>query len=138
MGESAIVRLMEAIGYPDRIADGSASSCTFRVDDGEVLVEASPDGRLILKRRITSDGEAIVRLAEYAPGRMLRENAVLSVERGGDDAAAFLWQETQAQAGTLALQRFFETFMDSWDWWHARVEEEGTEAPVFPSVMIRP
>ena len=90
MGNAAIQRLIEAIGYPDRVPDGDATSCTLRVDDGEVRVEVEED-RLMLKRVITSDGEAIARLAGYVPGRMLRENAVLAVacpcgRRGGGDA----------------------------------------------------
>lgn len=137
MGNAAIQRLIEAIGYPDRVPDGDATSCTLRVDDGEVRVEVEED-RLMLKRVITSDGEAIARLAGYVPGRMLRENAVLAVEREGSAATAFLWQETAASDGALALRRFFETFLDAWDWWHARVDEEVAATPVFPDVMIRP
>ena len=138
MREAAIDRFLEAIDYPDRVAEDGSSSALLRVDGEEIAVEVS-DGRLMLKRRLTGDGEMIARLVEYAPGRMLRDNAVLAVERGGEEAAAFLWQEIPAQSSDAMLVRFFETFMDSWDWWNARLEKvEESAAPLFPEVLIRP
>lgn len=137
MRDNAINRLLGAIGYPDTVPDGNGASCELRVDGESIIVEVA-EGRLILKRRLTDDGEMIAQLAEYAPGRMLRDNAVLAVERGGEDASAFLWQEISAQVSDVALVRFFETFMDSWDWWNARLENTEQSAPLFQEILIRP
>ena len=84
------------------------------------------DGRLVLSHALTDDARLVAPLAAYAAGRMLRESAVLAY----GDGKAFLWQEAPADAGTVELTRLFESFMDSCDWWGARVDalREGGEA----------
>lgn len=133
MAKTAIERMAEAIGYPDRMSEGTLLA-TLRVDGAEVTAAVTGE-RLVLSQRLTDDADKLPLLAGYAAGRMLREEAVLAY----GDGAAFLWQDVSARAGDQALVRLFESFMDSCDWWRARVE--GTrekERAEFPEMMIRP
>ena len=87
---------------------------------------------------LTSDAVLLPRLAEYAAGRMLREDAILSWGSEG----VFLWQEASADASAVAFRSLFESFLDSCDWWRARVDAlRGGEASVSGEnemMMIRP
>lgn len=107
---------------------------TLRVDGAEVSAAVAGE-RIILSQRLTDEADRMPALAGYAAGRMLREEAVLAY----GDGAAFLWQDASVRASDQALVRLFESFMDSCDWWRARVkgtrEEERAE---FPEMMIRP
>ena len=136
MARTAIERLAEAIGYPDRVPEG-ALVATLRVDDAEVSAAVAGD-RLVLSQRLTGDADSLPALAGYAVGRMLREDAVLAY----GDGAAFLWQDAPADAGEQVLVRLFESFMDSCDWWRERVAErrgEGAAAGMpLAEMMIRP
>ena len=133
MAKSAIERLAEAIGYPDRVPEGSLMA-TLRVDGAEVTAAVTGD-RLVLSQRLTDAADKLPALAGYAAGRMLREEAVLAY----GDGAAFLWQDASAGASEQALVRLFESFMDSCDWWRARVEgPRAEEKAEFPEMMIRP
>ena len=147
--KSAIERLIEAIGYPER-APAGALSFTLQVDGADVLAEER-SGRLRLTLSLSDDENLFPKFAAYAAGRMLRETATLTVGElpVGAKAAAdqpsgnltlFLWQDVSASAGGHALARLFETFMDSCDWWRARVEERsGEEERTQPELyMIRP
>ena len=147
--KSAIERLIEAIGYPER-APAGALSFTLQVDGADVLAEER-SGRLRLTLSLSDDENLFPKFAAYAAGRMLREEATLAVgERaaGSNSAAAqssagqtlFIWQDVPASAGGHALARLFETFMDSCDWWRARVEEQnGSVERTTPELfMIRP
>ncbi len=125
--------MAEAIGYPDRMPEGSLTA-TLRVDGAEVSATVAGE-RIVLSQRLTDEADRMPALAGYAAGRMLREEAVLAY----GDGAAFLWQDASARASDQALVRLFESFMDSCDWWRARVE--GTreeERAEFPEMMIRP
>ena len=107
---------------------------TLRVDGAEVTAAVTGE-RLVLSQRLTDDADKLPLLAGYAAGRMLREEAVLAY----GDGAAFLWQDVSARAGDQALVRLFESFMDSCDWWRARVEgAREKERAEFPEMMIRP
>ena len=126
-GKNPVNRFLAAIEYPDRMPDGEALF-TLRVDGSEVFAEEF-DGRLVLYRKLTDDDSLLPTLADYAVGRMLKEDAALSYGQaagalGGsaDGSSAFLWQDVRADADAGALLRFFETFMDSCDWWRARVD----------------
>ena len=133
MAKTAIERMAEAIGYPDRMSEGTLSA-TLRVDGAEVSAAVTGE-RIILSQRLTEEADRLPALAGYAAGRMLKEEAVLAY----GDGAAFLWQDVSARAGDQALVRLFESFMDSCDWWRARIE--GTrekERAEFPEMMIRP
>ena len=142
--KNAIERLIRAIGYPDKVS-GGAVSFMFRVDGMEVNAEEN-DGRLVLSYALTNDDTLLPMLAAYAAGRMLKESATLAygVVAGLKPAAqpanrqAFLWQDASADAH--GLLRLFETFMDSCDWWRARLEpRSGADGPSpFSEVMIRP
>ena len=155
-GSTPSERLAAAIGYPERISKGSVSA-VLRVDGVEIATEEM-DGRLVLSCGLTDDESLLPTLAVYAAGRMLKEDATLSVRsstaRQPDGSAgsfssakpsgcqAFLWQDAPANASAHELLRFFETFMDSCDWWRARVEAlrgNGAEETAAPeAVMIRP
>lgn len=125
---------VKSIDYPEEVPVG-ATSFTLQVDGAEIVATAA-GGALRLVCRLTDDAAELPRLAEYAAGRMLREDAALACDGNG----AFLWQETAAAADAHALRRTFETFADSCDWWRARLEERpaDAEAPSFPEMMIRP
>ncbi len=134
MATGFIERLKTAIGYPDGVPDG-ASSFVFRVDGAEVQATESDDA-LLLVYNLDAQDDDLPQLADWAVGRMLREDAALSVTNAG---RPFLWQEVPSKSGAAALRRCFETFMDSCDWWRARLEERsGDGAPHFPDVYIRP
>ena len=132
---SSVQRLVEAIGYPERAPD-AAVSFTLLVDGGEVSVRAE-GGRVFLSRALTCAEDCLPRLAALAPGRMLREEATLAAEPG-PDGGAFLWQDAPDTADARALQRLFESFCDSCDWWLERVREFSEPAPEIPPMMIRP
>ncbi len=132
---SHLDRFLSAIGYPERAPDGAASF-SILVDGGEVLLRAEP-GRLLFSRALACGEEDLPRLASLAPGRMLREEAVLAAEPG-PDGAAFLWRELPADASAAAMQRAFESFCDSCDWWLERVGEFAEPEPEIPPMMIRP
>ena len=135
MGE-AIERLVEAIRYPGKVPEG-AVSFAMRVDDIELLAEEI-DGRIVMSWRLSGDDAELPKLAEYAAGRMLRERAALAYENEG--RTAVLWQDAPADAEDRELTRFFETFMDSCDWWRARLDDmRGEGGPVAEEeVLIRP
>jgi len=159
VGRNAADRLLAAIGYPERISDTGAPF-TLRVDGREVFVEESA-GRIVLSIVLTEDDSLIPKLAAYAAGRMLREDATLafgsfevSKFRGLEGTASkppnlqtsklpsscvFLWQDAPVDANDRTLVRLFESFVDSCDWWRARVEEwvKGETVEMSESV-IRP
>ena len=110
-------RFLAAIGYPERMSSGSAHF-TLRVDGMEVVADER-DGRIVLSYALTGDDSMLPVLAGYAAGRMLHEDAVLAYE--ASDHQAFIWQDAPSDAGARELVRFFETFMDSCDWWRERV-----------------
>ena len=143
-GKTSIERLLTAIGYPERMSKDSVSF-TLRVDGAEVVAEEM-DGRLVLLCSLTDDETLLPTLAMYSAGRMLKEEATLSygiVEgRRAGGLTTFLWQDASVDADAHGLLRLFETFMDSCDWWRARVEAlrgNGTvETSVPETMMIRP
>ncbi len=126
--------MAEAVGYPDKVP-ADASSFVFRVDGAEVKA-FSLEGAVRLVYEIDADEDDLPTLADWAVGRMMREEAVLAAASSGKP---FLWREISAKADDAELRRFFETFLDSCDWWRARMDERKSGgAPRFPSVMIRP
>ncbi len=135
MAKSAIERLVEAVGYPERVPAGAVSS-TLRVDGMEIAAKEQ-EGRIRLEYVVTHDESLLPSLATYAAGRLLREDAALAWGDG-----AFIWQDADAGADARSLLRFFETFMDSCDWWRARVDalggREGVPSSGPETFMIRP
>ena len=133
--KTAIGRLIDAIGYPERAPEGAASF-TLRVDGMEIIAEER-DGRLILSRILTDSDDLVPTLTGYAAGRLLREEAVLAADP--HTHGAFLWQDAPATADAQSLVHLFETFLDSCDWWRARVAGETTNtSESVPEMMIRP
>ena len=130
-----VERFLSAVGYPEKASDG-ATSFPLLVDDGEVLVRAE-GVRLVLSRVLSREAEDLPRLASFVPGRMLREEAVLAAEPG-PDGAAFLWRDLPGDASAAAMQRAFESFCDSCDWWLDRIAEFSAPEPEIPPMMIRP
>lgn len=136
----AIERLAQAIEYPDEIPADSVDY-SFSADDLEIRAQEA-NGRLTLSGTVFvpprdgSGDETLVKLADYAAGRILREEAVLAWDPSG--GAAMLWQEFPADARTEDLRRFFEVFMASLDWWRDRAENEGEMKPQLPEFVIRP
>ena len=133
MSGTRLERFLKSIGYPDRISDGS-SSFAMRVDEMEI-VASEANGRIVLMYSLSGDSAIFPTLAAYAPGRFLREDAVLAYGK----SSAFLWQDAPADAGEHELSRLFETFANSCDWWRERVEasseEKGAE---LTEAVIRP
>ena len=118
MAGNAIDRFLEAIGYPERASAGEVMF-TLQVDGDEIVVSVAGD-MMRLTLRLTNDDEELPRLAGYAAGRMLREEATLACDKNG----VFLWQQIPANSNAYSMQRFFETFCDSCDWWRARLKSD--------------
>lgn len=128
------MRLGEAIRYPDKIPGGT-DWFVFRVDGMEIVAE-STGARIVLKYALTDNESLFEKLAKYAAGRMLKEEAVLAAE-SQDAGGFFIWQDAPADASAHDLMRLFETFCGSCDWWRERVESVGGAAPQFgPEQMI--
>ena len=132
---SPVQRFLEAIGYPEKAPVG-ALSYSVLVDGGEVRIRAE-SGRLFFSRALACAEEDLARLAALAPGRMLREEAVLAAEPG-PGGAALLWRDVPENASPAAMQRAFEAFCDSCDWWLDRVAGFSAPEPEIPPLMIRP
>ncbi len=143
--QTAVERLIEAIGYPEKAPEG-ALSFTLLVDGGEIFAEETA-GRLRLVCRLTDDEALLPSLACYAPGRMLREPAILAYgqkskvegQRSMADSAAFLWQDAPADIDGHGLMRLFETFANSCDWWRERIGQGsggGESAEPEPETMM--
>ena len=83
---------------------------------------------------LSDEDSFLAELAGYATGRMLKEDATLSWKNGG----AFLWQDALVDADARVLSRLFESFMDSCDWWRARVDalRGGEKAEAEPDTMV--
>lgn len=136
MGKTAIERFAGAIGYPDEVPDG-ALDFVFRVD-GWAIHASESLGRIVISHKLSDDDETLPALASFAAGRMLREDAVLAFGELAGERCAFLWQDAPATSDEGTLARIFETFMDSCDWWRARVESARIESSEIPPMMIRP
>ena len=133
-GESVIVRLAKAIGYPDEVPR-AAFSYAFKVDDYEI--SATLEGaRLLLRTALPAEDGRLVTLAGYAAGRLGREETVLAWDP--KDEAAFLWRSVAADAGNSRLRESFEGFAASCDWWRRRLAEFGERTPEVPEMVIRP
>lgn len=129
-----IGKLAKVIGYPEAVPDG-ATIFIFNVDGGECIAEMI-GSRLILKRKLDIEDEDLPRFAEFAAGRMLREEAVFSWD--DHDECAILWQEIPSNADANSMELAFADFADSCDWWLQRVGEIHAPPSVFPDIMIRP
>jgi hypothetical protein len=129
-----ISKLASAIGYPERVADGSPVYA-FRVDGWELIAETMGN-RLVLKRYLDVDYGDLPLFASYVAGRLLREEAVLAWDDNAQKAV--LWREIPPNADHPMMKDAFEDFADSCDWWVQRVMEIDAPKSVFPDIMIRP
>ena len=129
-----ISRLAAAIAYPEPVPAGT-DEFTFLVDDGEVKAIAA-SGELRLELELPADGEHAVRLAEFAAGRILREEATLAWDAATEKF--FLWQAVPDTLSDERLRLFFEVFTASCDWWLDRLREESAPAAPFPEMIILP
>jgi len=134
MVEGAVVALAKAIAYPEEIP-AETVSFAFSVDDAHITA-VEEGGRLVLTRELAAADEIdLAQFAQYAAGRLLKEEAVLSYDPQAD--RIILWQDMPAASEAELLKRFFEVFTASCDWWQARVR--GSErASSIPDMMIRP
>ena len=132
---TATARLAQAIGYPEEVPAG-ARSFVF-LADGHAIEAVEDAGRLRLTCRFPQGGEEgdLVRLAEYATGRLLKEEAVFAWDPEAE--APMLWQDVPAAAGDALLRRFFEVFATSCDWWMARVGDAAVVSRL-PEMVILP
>lgn len=129
-----IKQLAQAIHYPEQVSD-QASVYVFRVDGGDIVAEIV-GRRLVLKRVLEVSEEELPRFAEYAAGRLLREDAVFAWDDRADQA--ILWREMPMQGRAVEIVAAFEDFVDSCDWWIQRVNELQAPPTVFPDILIRP
>ena len=136
MTTDRLEHFLKSVGYPDRVPEGS-SSFTMRVDGMEIVAREA-GGRIVLSYSLSGDSAIVPTLCSYAAGRILREDAVLAC----DKSSAFLWQDVSASSGEREMVRFFETFVDSCDWWRERVDalSGGATASTAPddAMVIRP
>ena len=132
--KNALEKLCEAIAYPDAIPD-DATTTTLRVD-GDDIQARLVGKRLVLSRVLLRDEKDLPQFAAYAAGRLLKENAVLAWDE--KDAACVLWQAIDEQASTAQLMYFFEAFMNSCDWWVARVNALNAPPVILSDMVIRP
>ena len=112
------------------------------------IVAEEADRRIRLSYVLADDEALLPTLAAYAAGRMLKEDATLAygeVAVAADRSSgrqAFIWQDAPADSDAHGMVRLFETFMDSCDWWRARVDAlrgaEPVSAPASEEMMIRP
>ena len=84
--KTAVDRLAAAIGYPDGDPTGTAVRI-LRVDGMEVEAEER-DGRIVLSYALDGEAALLPSLAEYAAGRMLKEEATLAWDAEGAGEAA--------------------------------------------------
>lgn len=131
---NVICRFATAIGYPQTVP-AERQEFTFIVDGGEMRA-LDLGNRLVLTREISREEDDVPRLAAYAPGRILREDAALYWD--GYCGAVKLAQEIPADATGNELKVFFETFADSCDWWLSRAAAEPACPASFPGMAIRP
>ena len=137
---TSIEVLAKAIGYPDELEEG-ASKAVLAVDDRDIGVSVIDDrfrltATVFLAPRDGSGDETIVRLAGYAAGRILKEEAVIAWDP--DAESLILWQEFPADASEADLRRFFEVFMASLEWWLDRAEDRTEPAAPMPEYVIMP
>ena len=102
------------------------------------IVASEAKGRIVLSCSLSDDSAIVPTLCSYAAGRILREDAVLTC----DKSSALLWQDVPASSSEREMVRFFETFVDSCDWWRERVDalKGGATASTAPddAMVIRP
>ena len=126
-------RFLRAIGYPLDSVREEEGGYVLQVDGAAVRVAAVRD-RLVVSRSFGDpDDETLRSLAQYAAGRLLREEAVLAWDP--DRRELVLWQEIPDVPDEGLVRRAFELFCTSCEWWAERCVEPRVDVP---EMMIRP
>ena len=128
-----VERLGAAIRYPEKVPEG-AVSFTFLVD-GDPIEARTKAGALLFKWTFPENAP-VERLAEYAAGRFLRDEAVRTWDPVRERAV--LWQRTAKGAGDRELVRTFREFIGSRGWWKACVAELTRPKATLRDLVIRP
>lgn len=131
--KSLVERFGELIGYPERVPEG-AVSFVFKVDDDPVEVRTKA-GALLFKWMLPENAP-VERIAEFAAGRILRDQAVVAWDSFRE--RAMLWQRTRKGAGDAALVEAFRVFLGSCDWWKRCVAELVRPKATLAEIVIRP
>jgi len=135
---NCIERLCEAINYPDRV--GSDVGKFDLVVDGATVSATVDGGRMVLSRVLANDEDfgdgELGRLAGYAAGRAVKEEAVLSWDP--ESKVLILWQAVPIECETAQLRVFFDVFLTSCDWWAARIAEGATSGGKIPEMVFFP
>lgn len=116
------LNFLTAIGYPLDEVESREGPLALLVDGFEIELRAMRGG-LVLRLSLGKLGETdAARVAGYAAGRMLKEEAVVAYdpERG----ELILWQKVPAGTGASGAKLAFELFMTSCDWWKSAVGAE--------------
>ncbi len=129
-----IKELITALNYPGTAPDG-VRDFVFLVDGLEIHASEQVNG-IVLRFALPCSDELIPDFAQYAAGRLLREDAVLA--RDGQDSPLFIWQLLPLPADEGMLRESFERFADSCEWWLSRCAEREVPQSVFPDILIRP
>ncbi len=134
VGVEKLGPLAHALNYPRGVPEGAADF-TFLVDGLEIHASAQARG-IVLWFTLACSEALLPELAQYAAGRLLREDATLAWD--AQHATPFLWQELPLAADEGTLRQGFERFADSCEWWLARCAEKEVPQSVFPDILIRP
>lgn len=127
-------KLCKAIGYPELPPEG-AGDFVIAVDGTEITAK-SMGSRIVLQWKVTDNADDLEKLASYAAGRIFKDDAVLSWDEASE--ACVLWQDIQETGDASALLRFFESFMDSCDWWSARQGDSHSQVETLQEMIIMP
>jgi len=122
---AALGFFLKAAGYPERPPVGVVSF-VLSVDGMEIRAE-EVDERIVLSYVLADSDAYIPKFAEYAAGRMLKEDATISFGRPGvstteSPESVFIWQDAPVHSDAHVFRRLFESFLDSCEWWRARAD----------------
>lgn len=126
-------RFGDLIGYPERVPAG-AVSFVFRVDGDPVEVRQK-EGSLVFKWTFPENAP-VERIAEFAAGRILRDQAVVSWDPFRE--RVMLWQRTLKGADGAAQVAAFTAFLGACDWWKGCVAELVRPKATLAEIVIRP
>ncbi len=132
--EAKLNRLTDALNYPEGVPAGAADFQFFV--DGLEIHASQQSGGILLRFMLDCSEELLPDFAQYAAGRLLREDAVLAWDNSS--SRLFLWQVLPDTADAGMLRQGFEKFADSCEWWLARCAEKEVPRSVLPDVLIRP
>lgn len=130
--KSITENFVSAIGYPEDEVLREGDGLSLVVDDREIRLRER-NSMIVLEHRLGS--ESVEKLAEYAAGRLMKEEAYLAFD--GESGEAVLREELPGNALPTTMRKVFELFTASVDWWSARAAELKSQERI-PEMMIRP